>query len=311
MSHFTVLVIGDNIEKQLQPYHEYECTGIDDEYVIDVDKTEEVESWLKEFIWFGKTKNGGVWDYEYKEEGAIENLVDIKLDTRRSYFNNSGLDIDKEIEEWHGYTKRGNQWIRHTNPNDKWDWWVVGGRWTGFFKLKQGAVGETGKPGLMTPIAMPGYCDSALKRDIDFDSMRMTKRLEAEKEWHSVNDVIAKSEGFRTWEEITEGKNYGDEQRAAYRSQPEVQHFNNIKRGVWDKVEDYFIPKEDYVTKAVNSAGVTFAVVKDGQWYEKGKMGWWGLVSDDKGQDEWNRKFQALIDSVPDDTLLTVVDCHI
>lgn len=27
MSHFTVLVIGDDPELQLAPYHEYECTS--------------------------------------------------------------------------------------------------------------------------------------------------------------------------------------------------------------------------------------------------------------------------------------------
>ena len=42
MSHFVVLVVGNDIEKQLQPFHEFECTGIDDEYVQDVDITDEV-----------------------------------------------------------------------------------------------------------------------------------------------------------------------------------------------------------------------------------------------------------------------------
>ncbi len=27
MSHFTVLVVGDNVEEQLAPFHEFECTG--------------------------------------------------------------------------------------------------------------------------------------------------------------------------------------------------------------------------------------------------------------------------------------------
>jgi hypothetical protein len=39
MSHFACMVIGPNIETQLAPYHEFECTGIDDEYVVDVDET--------------------------------------------------------------------------------------------------------------------------------------------------------------------------------------------------------------------------------------------------------------------------------
>lgn len=41
MTHFSVLIIGDNPEGQLAPYHQYECTGINDEYVKDVDCTSE------------------------------------------------------------------------------------------------------------------------------------------------------------------------------------------------------------------------------------------------------------------------------
>ena len=36
MSHFAVLVIGPDPERQLAPYHEFECTGMDDEYVDNV-----------------------------------------------------------------------------------------------------------------------------------------------------------------------------------------------------------------------------------------------------------------------------------
>jgi hypothetical protein len=39
MSHFTTLVIGDDVESALAPYHEYECTGVNDQYVVDVDMT--------------------------------------------------------------------------------------------------------------------------------------------------------------------------------------------------------------------------------------------------------------------------------
>src|SRR6478736_5292678 len=41
MSHFSVLVIGPDYEKQLAPYHEFECTGVDDEFVKEVDDTEQ------------------------------------------------------------------------------------------------------------------------------------------------------------------------------------------------------------------------------------------------------------------------------
>ena len=54
-----------------------------------------------------------------------------------------------------------------------------------------------------------------------------------------------------------------------------------------------------------------FALVKDSQWFEKGRMGWWGCVHDEKDQGEWNRKVSQMIDDLPSDTLMSVYDCHI
>ena len=49
----------------------------------------------------------------------------------------------------------------------------------------------------------------------------------------------------------------------------------------------------------------------NGEWHERGKMGWWACVSNEKDEDVWFSEFNKLIDSLPDDTLLTIVDCHI
>jgi hypothetical protein len=48
MSHFSVLVIGENPERQLAPYHEFECTGTNDQYVEDVNITAEVKARMTE-----------------------------------------------------------------------------------------------------------------------------------------------------------------------------------------------------------------------------------------------------------------------
>jgi len=42
MSHFAMLVIGANVDAQMAPYHEYECTGYNDQYVQDIDVTEDI-----------------------------------------------------------------------------------------------------------------------------------------------------------------------------------------------------------------------------------------------------------------------------
>lgn len=54
-----------------------------------------------------------------------------------------------------------------------------------------------------------------------------------------------------------------------------------------------------------------FAVVKDGKWYERGKMGWFAVVSDEKDKDAWSEEVKQLLASLPPDTLLTMYDCHI
>lgn len=54
-----------------------------------------------------------------------------------------------------------------------------------------------------------------------------------------------------------------------------------------------------------------FAVVKDGKWYECGKMGWWGIVIGAKASDVWEAELKKLLENLPPDTLLTVYDCHI
>lgn len=38
MSHFTVMVIGADYAKQLATYHEFECTGVVDEYVQSINE---------------------------------------------------------------------------------------------------------------------------------------------------------------------------------------------------------------------------------------------------------------------------------
>ena len=44
MSHFNCLVVGEDVAALLAPYHEFECTGRNDQYVQDIDQTEEARA---------------------------------------------------------------------------------------------------------------------------------------------------------------------------------------------------------------------------------------------------------------------------
>jgi len=59
---------------------------------------------------------------------------------------------------------------------------------------------------------------------------------------------------------------------------------------------------EEYVAHARANSIATFAIVKGGKWFERGKMGWWGLVSNKGDKGEWCNKIHTLLGDLPDGT---------
>ena len=49
----------------------------------------------------------------------------------------------------------------------------------------------------------------------------------------------------------------------------------------------------------------------DGNWHKSANMGWWGMTSDEKEEDVWENEFREYLNSIPEDTVLTVIDFHI
>jgi len=307
MSHFTVLVVGDNPEKQLAPYHEFECTGRNDEYVQTIDILPEA---LKKYNEQTTTTPFLKWCqdwYGISDSVGVGELPDLEGAHKYGY---AVVNDDGRVVELYG----------RTNPNAKWDWYTLGGRWTGFFLLKPGANQDEaalGSPGLMTKPADPNdrVADVARKRDIDFLAMRDQAGAKAGMLWTKFHNIIDKFE-FISWPEMLKQYESIDDARKAYHNQPAVKALNqsddpDLRFAFWDNDNIAKMSYDEYVDCARNGACATFAVVVDGQWYECGKMGLWGVVSDEKEQDKWIEEFASLIDGLPDDTLLSVVDCHI
>lgn len=369
MSHFTVLVIGEEPELQLAPYHEFECTGEVDEYVQSVDKLEEAkEGFAQSKTTRMKSPTGElleVDDFQFfrnptpDEAARIESRDTNGMRLRREDFGDGkGMTVKvafvpegyepvevplsqveslaEYVESWYGFCRvehdqpvdledshkygwykvdaDGNviEAVDRTNPNKKWDWYVLGGRWTGFFKLKAGADGVLGRPGLFTKGADAGQADAAVKGSIDFDSMRLEAETEAAADYDRIHAVLSQHEPVLAFPEIAEANPElsRDEQAAKYRDQPGLKALREASIHVWD-LQRYLVDRADFIRVAGLNAGTTFAVVKDGKWYERGSMGWFGFVADEKSTDAWVEEFSKLIADLPDDTLLSVYDCHI
>lgn len=210
MSHFTVLVIGDDPEGQLEPYSEHIVL----EPYVKFTKEQLIEN---EKWWIQKYKET---TYQKYLSNPSEYAKNCSHQEHLNYLEKIFPDIltltDEELyEQGVRYYeqdmigKEGEVYSTY-NPKSKWDWYVLGGRWKGYFTLPDGSKS-----------------DQALKKDIVF-------------------------------------------------------------------------PIEP-----------TFAVLHNGEWHERGKMGWWAMVTDEKDSELWKQEFQSIVESCDENTLFSLYDCHI
>lgn len=319
MSHFTVLVIGEKPEELLEPFQENNMSDCPEKY-LEFDDIEDAH--LEEY----KTKSTKKVVYKGKSYNTFDNelktVIAEDLGFKRSIFGSEEerIKIDAVVEslkpkeikfielfktfeeymkEWCGYESRDEEIKRYgnwNNPNSKWDWFQIGGRWRGFFKLKKNVSKQDktiGPAGTFKNEAKHD-CDQARKNEIDFQWMFNSNRLRSEKSWAEYEEAI-KTGFYTTKDRDGQDKRLGfsDERGDGY------WHFGVAKGDT----------KETYIKK--HSSLATFAVIKDGKWYEKGEMGWFGCSSNEKDEDVWNDQWNKLVLELPDDTLLTLVDCHI
>jgi len=318
MSHFLTLVIGPDPDAQLAPYHEFECTGIDDEYIQDIDITDElIDEYTKRsedyradsFVQFCEK-----WSGQYAVPYGTE--PDLKAKHKYGYVEYL---IDNPWIRKNAALKDSYRVIRRTNPQKHWDWFQIGGRYTGFLKLKSGVPQLTGDPSLVTRRTAPeGYGDCCLLDQIDIEGMRLEAAEWAAKNWDDYHALVDPHPAIVPWEvfrlKVEAGELSLDDARKEYHAQPAVKALNADPemRFYFDPEHSYAkATREEYIERARDSALVPFALVKDSQWYERGSMGWWGMVSDEKNHADWNREISRLIDTVPGETLFTVIDCHI
>lgn len=132
MSHFVGLCFGDNWEDNLDRYYE----GLEVDPYLEYTKEEAID----------EVKSKRALNYE----SAIRALQREDLtDRQKEYYQSiidKGLFISyedawKEIEDW-GYEIDENENLMSTyNPESKWDWYSVGGRWGGFLHYKDADPG--------------------------------------------------------------------------------------------------------------------------------------------------------------------------
>jgi len=406
MSHFSVLVVtsepptGKVLDKVLGPYHEFECTGVRNEYVVDVDRTQSLQDeyeretqpmirladgtehvkWDDQFFrvpteeeskkigpiagtgqgdglfWTSRDWGDGrgyAARVHFLPEGAIE--LDKKLNEAMTFLefviSNTGYEsiATAESPELDGEHKYGyirldengdvQRVIKRTNPNAQWDWWSVGGRYTGKFisnapcgassSLEQAIVNiiDMIYPGFING-RIPGRCDSSRKGDLDINAMHALQMSNGYK-WldDCIDQVLKKKQRVVTRPEMERAIHLCEEHHEIWKALPEDQRPKGgayrsmflewlpedakYAADVWESTWQLPELKGQTIEQWVRQAEplTVWAVVKDGKWMQNGEMGWFGTSTNEV--EDWPKVFKQIFDSIPNDHYLTIVDCHI
>lgn len=178
MSHATVLVIGENIEAMMAPYKEGLSKEFKEEMTVEEMKQAKKEE-LQKLREIGKTEKVK----EYEENDLY-------------YF----------VKNWYGYkwNEESEKYGYWHNPKAKWDWWIIGGRFSGTLKCKVpveleeqdtgDSVGKRGKTSWIYDGENPyeiNTCDQARKRDLTEECLKnlVTYAVLDQDGWHEKSQL--------------------------------------------------------------------------------------------------------------------------
>jgi hypothetical protein len=158
----------------------------------------------------------------------------------------------------------------------------------------------------------PGYADSCRWGDVDVEGMREETRAEANALFDAWEAVYTSTHASSYMARRALAHGDLEAARAFYNSQPCVIAAQRARvGGIFGDISKFGYDRDAYVQKAVSGAITTFAVVQNGDWRERGRMGWFACVTDEKDPAGWGQRVREAPRRARPDTRVTVVDCHI
>lgn len=213
--------------------------------------------------------------------------------------------------------------------NPKYDWYVLGGRWGGYFKAKDPSKMIIGETGIYGNEVKEGYGDAMKKSNIDIEGMKADYLSECEEEYNKIVGIINKWVEINTKNGIAPiPKSWNhykllvdnniitmDEAKKLY-NETETYMNELDKEGYFfwntDPIEKYWEKTlEQYLSDVSLNFMVPYAFVINGEWYGRGEMGWFGISNNEQDPQIYAKKFWDTFNSVSDDTMIYLFDCHI
>lgn len=224
------------------------------------------------------------------------------------------------------------------NPNSKWDWYQVGGRWSGYFPVKQPLDMDEAQNLIQgqrswTNEGQPREAwtvDGGPVRLLDLDLLRDRKGTEAGERYDAYQALVQdlpEALPFRVFSEDAQARvalltnrqeisDTWDAAREAYNSQPRVRVARESEQFKWNfecLINEFSVGRDFYVEKARQAAVPGFAMLTpEGEWVAPGEMGWFGMsTNSEEDTAMFKAKCNGYIEGLHPDTLLLAVDCHI
>lgn len=350
MSHYTLLVIGEDVEGQLAPFDENISVAPYRRYW----DSDDIERWE------------GILSKDDGERPVLTPAGEkATLEEIAAVYNERYREDDDEVFVDNG----GIYEMTSYNPQSRWDWYQIGGRWQGYFAVRRwsscdeawntihdeavrrgvqpdDAVAEAdryrdARAVLVPTLGEPSWsnaddpeidgADVLLRGDVDAEAMRAAAATRAGEWWDRMHAVVADLPEAESWDDLVfrvkEKELEIDEARKLYHAQRRLQAVAEHDRAEaakkesgqplvgWggDGVDEYQrYTREQYIERARAAACAPYAYVYRGEWVEPGRMGWFCMDNaTELSRTEYRVRFNELFDSLPADTPLALVDCHI
>lgn len=281
MSHFCVLVLGDNVDELLAPYDESITVA---PRVIGEVSQEKKDTFVECYSVCNPQRGFGCTSLLQEQENK-----DLSFDELYKKYG----------KRWNDnfWVKQEDKWVEIStyNPDSKWVWYQIGGRYAGSLLLKEGIEKKE------NPNFSYGWGEEEIEKVIN--EPRVDSALMSEIDWNKLHlNQEEYDKAIRFWEIKVEGK------------EPITEEDKEAIKGDWYKTEYYvdkYKNKETYA-KAMSSFTV-WAILDRSGWKEIGEMGWFGMSSEtnDEGLKWELTMYDKFIKDLPPNTRLTIVDCYI
>lgn len=179
---------------------------------------------------------------------------------------------DAKCDECHGSGVRKDVTY---NPESKWDWWTIGGRWTGALVKDYDPEKDPSNQEICF------LCEGSGDRPgwVTYRIHEGTKIREFKDDWSKQMNGCNGCQGTgQTVKFPTQWKKFKDDVRPVRLLEPDC---------------------------------IPFAILTpDGAWHQRADMGWWGMTSNEMDETIWEKEVRALYQT-HHEAIAVAVDCHI